>query len=108
MLQKKPEPVAVPLDSEPERCTMTMKAQDFGPAHRLYQFCVPVPRCFQIPANHSRQWGRETSAPRPYVTDPFPYLQLSSADYTKSEILIPYIGEYSHCVIHVVDLFGTP
>ena len=69
--EKKIQPVAVPLDTLPERRTMTIHPEisargSLIPAgdgsKLLLDTCPPG----------TRQGGREKSAPRSYETDPFP------------------------------------
>ena len=69
--KKLTEPVAVPLDPWPERCTMTMKRKISTRAS-----LIPILRLGPLllsdtchPTTGSK--GREMSAPRPYATDPF-------------------------------------
>ena len=70
--EKKIQPVAVPLDTLPERRSMTI--QDFG--SRNTRIAYTSWRWFQVAFGYlspgTRQWRREKSAPRPYETDPFP------------------------------------
>ena len=92
MLQKKkPEPVAVPLDSMPERCTMTMK-------HKVSTRALLIPILFLGPLLLSDTCqpttGSEGEKCRPLDhmrQIPF-VLTAQSADITKSEISI-YILE---------------
>ena len=76
------QPVAVPLDTLPERRTMMIHPEiprraeisargsliPAGDGSKLFSDTCPP---------GTRQGGREKSAPRPYETDPFPW-QLSS------------------------------
>ena len=47
------------------------------------------------------------SAPRPYATDPFRTYSSVPLTILRVRFRSIYIREYSHCVFHVVDLFGT-
>ena len=47
------------------------------------------------------------SAPRPYETDPFRTYSSVPLTILRVRFRFLYIREYSHCVFHVVDLFGT-
>ena len=47
------------------------------------------------------------SAPRPYETDPFRTYSSVALTILRVRFRFLYIREYSHCVFHVVDLFGT-
>ena len=63
------QPTAVPLDTLPERCTMTMH-------HEISARGSLMPAgdgsaLLSDTLSTRRQWGREKSAPRPYETDPF-------------------------------------
>ena len=69
--REKIQPVAVPLDMLPERCTMTIHPEisargsliPAGDGSKLHSETFP-------PGTGQR--GREKSAPKPYETDPFP------------------------------------
>ena len=71
--------------------------RDFGPKVALHA-------SFQIPVQDQsiRQGGREMSAPKPYVTDPF--LTTSYVPFNRNIILISYyIQDCSHFLIHMVN-----
>ena len=71
MLQKKlTEPVAVPLDSAPERCTITMKP-DISTRASLIPILRPGPLLLSDTCQPTTGSEREMSPPRAYATDPF-------------------------------------
>ena len=71
--------------------------RDFGPKVALHA-------SFQIPVQDQsiRQGGREMSAPRPYVTDPFLTTSYVPFDLTKSSISV-YIQLTSYFLSHLVS-----
>ena len=98
--REKIQPVAVPLDTLPERRTITIHPEisargsliPAGDGSKLLSDTCPP---------GTRQWGRETSAPRPYETDPFPR-ELSSTLLLWLRFRPIYIWECSHCAFHMV------
>ena len=80
--ERKIQPTAVPLDTLPERCTMTMH-------HEILARCSLVPAgdgstLLSDTLSPTRQWGREKSAPRPHEIDPFRwYLSSTLLIYTE-------------------------
>ena len=67
--KKQKQPTAVPLDALPERCTMTID-HEISARGSLMPAGDGSAMLFDT-LSPTRQRGREKSAPRPYVTDPF-------------------------------------
>ena len=92
-LHKESRMSAVPLDVAPERRTKRCSPR-FRPGGRLFQ--IPV----------TRQWGREMSAPRPYVTDPFHPLGSISKNKSFLYIYQSVTSYLFHVVRKSVSLYG--
>ena len=89
--KKVTEPVAVPLDAMPERCTMTMK-REISTRASLIPILRPGPLLLSDTCNPQQAVRERNVGPQTIWDRSLSYLQLSSADCTESAISI-YILE---------------